>query len=462
LKSYVPFLSLRYLRFHKVSTALGILGVSLGVGLVIVVVGVMDGFQARLRRSLLSNTAAVVVRPRFDVDAGKFADALVAEVPGVLAASPIVSAVTLVQPEDGTNAQSVPCTIMGIDAARENAVSDLGPKLRRGSTAASPPYLLESASLEQPFRTPDGVRARDRRLREDKQGIILGKNLFQNLGVRLGERVHVFSAQRKDPAAKPGGTSGSLAFDAELFTVTGVFNSGDQEVDEKIVLMDRRDALSYFREWLPQEADEVRLRLRDPEACDAVAAEVHRRRERLVSLALKPGGRALDPALRALTWKEQHARLLSAVENERGLLLVITSFSFLVVAFLIGSTQSMLVVEKTREIGVLRALGASVAGTAGVFLGNGLFIGIVGAAGGWALGMGVTGNIQEISVWIRETFGRDLVPPDIYRFATIPIEVKGEFVLSVCTGAVAFALLGALLPALRAALLDPVESLHHE
>ena len=66
--------------------------------------------------------------------------------------------------------------------------------------------------------------------------------------------------------------------------------------------------------------------------------------------------------------------LLAAVENERGLLIVITSFSFLVVAFLIGSTQSMLVVEKTREIGVLRSLGASVAGTASVFLGNGLFI----------------------------------------------------------------------------------------
>ena len=176
-------------------------------------------------------------------------------------------------------------------------------------------------------------------------------------------------------------------------------------------------------------------------------------------------GAELDPLVRpieALTWKEAHAELLAAVANERGLLLVITSFSFLVVAFLIGSTQSMLVVEKTREIGVLRSLGASVAGTSAVFLGNGFFIGAVGALAGWCVGTAITGNIQRISDALNRWFGLNLFPPNIYRFDQIPIDVKPDFVVMVCAGAIAFALLGSLLPAIRASTLDPVESLHHE
>lgn len=465
MKSYVPFLSLRYLWFHKVSSGLGILGVTLGVGLIIVVVGVMDGFQTRLKNSLIGSTAAVVVRPRYDVDVARLRDEL-KKVPGVVEASPVVYAMTMISVDEETRSGSAPCRIIGIDAEREDAVSGLGEKLHYGGSSVTEKgapaglRLLESASIKEPFRVPADVAARYVRIRAEKQGLVLGKNLSVMLDVRQGDEVRLVTGKRK-PSKGNGSGRGEISWESEVYLVTGVFDVGDTDVDQGLVLMDRRDALSYFSEWLPFEADEVRLKLTDSGLCDDVKRAIQ---ERAVSLAAATCRRGAPPEspLDVRTWKDVHRKVLGAVDNERGLLLVITSFSFIVVAFLIGSTQSMLVVEKTREIGVLRSLGASVPGTSAVFLGNGFFIGLVGAAAGCAIGVAVTSNIHAISVFITRETGRELFDPTIYRFDRIPIDVQPDFVLSICGGAVLFALLGSLLPAIRAATLDPVESLQHE
>ncbi len=450
MKSYVPFLSLRYLWFHKVSSGLGILGVTLGVGLVIVVVGVMDGFQTRIRRSLIGNTAALVVRIHYDVDAEALVEAL-KKVPGVLEASPVVYQPTLVAPPESREGDMLPCRIVGIDPAREDRISDLRAKLRWGKTPDSPYRLVESASPEKPFQVSELERAMNRRDRPEKQGVLLSKKVLGRLGVSVGQAIQVFTAHRKKEQA--GGRPKEVGLEQELFTVTGAFDSDSAEVDRDLILMDRRDALSFFRDWIPQETEEVRLLLADP---------IERQSESLVRASLKKGGRVGGIPLLPLTWKDVHRELVRAVDNERGLLLVIASFTFIVVAFLIGSTQSMLVVEKTREIGVLRSLGASVAGTSSVFLANGLFIGTAGALGGWGVGVAVTSHIEEIRDFISRVFHRDLLPQDIYSFREVPVDVRPDFVLAVCLGAVAFALLGSILPAVRAAMLDPVESLHHE
>ncbi|MHC4923700.1 MAG: ABC transporter permease [Planctomycetota bacterium] len=457
MKSYLPFLSLRYLWFHKLSSALGILGVTLGVGLIIVVVGVMDGFQARLRSSLLGTTAAVVVKPHYDVDADELVTLLKRDIPGVLDASPVVRTTTLIGTERRGARQGLPCQVLGIDAAREIEVGGLRQKLRYGEGPRAETTLLDPATPDKPFLAPDRIRYPDQRIRPEKNGVILGIRLATRLGARTGDRISLFTLEDKDPDA----SGREVSVVKELFFITGLYNSKDSEIDSMLVLMDRRDALSFFQGAMRREADEVRLLLEDPEAVDSVKAAIVDRHESIVK-ATNRTDRVSERALVVQTWKDIHYRLLAAVENERSLLLVITSFSFIVVAFLIGSTQSMLVVEKTREIGVLRSLGASVMGTSGVFLANGLFIGTIGAACGYVLGMGVATNVADIADWIRTTFGRDLFPADIYRFDEIPIQVHPEFVMYLCTGAVVFALLGAILPALRAAGMDPVASLHHE
>jgi lipoprotein-releasing system permease protein len=467
VKSYVPFLSLRYLWFHKVSSGLGILGVTLGVGLVVVVVGVMDGFQARLKRSLIGNAAAVVVRPMYHVDAEALVRELKARIPGVVEVAPTVQGYTFVESEGRGSRDSVPCVVVGIDPARERVVSDLDSKLHAEGRKVGPgghPHplrLLESASLEEPFRVPEDEAARNVRLRPAKQGIVVSQGVARKLRAYPGKRLRMYMG-RPDEGEGEGGAVRSVRVEAELFTVTGIYESGDSEMDQRLVLMDRRDALSYFGDQMPLEGADFRLLLDDEARADEVKFRILDGQDALAEASRKPGTDVGASPFEVQTWRDMFSNLLAAVDNERGLLIVITSFSFVVVAFLIGSTQSMLVVEKTREIGVLRSLGASVGGTSAVFLGNGLFIGALGAAAGAGLGLAVTGNIQAIARFIRESTGRDLFPANIYRFNEIPINVTPEFLLTICGGAVVFALLGSLLPAVRAALLDPVESLHHE
>ncbi len=462
MRSYIPFLSLRYLRYHKLSSGLGILGVALGVGLVIVVVSVMDGFQTRIRRELLRNTAAVTVTVEYDLDASRLCEEIKRTVPGVVEAAPVLQTVTLVgRTYPGGRTRKFPCRVEGIDPGPANRLSPLADRLRTGETPESPLSLRAPATPEDPFLLPPSVASGERRVRKEKQGIIVGIGLLRALRARVGDQVTLYTIREADAGRDGAPPPDHVAVQQEKFRVTAFYNSGDGQVDETLVLMDRRDAASFFEGTVTAEASEIRLRLDDPDRADEVKGAIMTSAEALV-LASRRSARAAEQPVYAETWRDQNRRFLMAVENERGLLLLISSFSFIVVAFLIGSTQSMLVVEKTREIGVLRSLGASVSGTAGVFLGNGFFIGTIGALGGWGIGATVATNAPSIIAAIKEVTGRDLFPAEIYRFGEVPIEVRGPFVLTVCLAAVGFAVLGSLLPALRAASLDPVASLHNE
>ncbi|MFM9058989.1 MAG: ABC transporter permease, partial [Planctomycetaceae bacterium] len=122
----------------------------------------------------------------------------------------------------------------------------------------------------------------------------------------------------------------------------------------------------------------------------------------------------------------------------------------------------MIVVEKTRDIGILKSLGARAAGIAGIFLGYGLFLGLVGAGAGMALGLAIVGNINRIRAGVEWLTGQQVFDPSIYYFYKIPTIVEPFTILWIVAGAVAIAVAASVLPALRAARLHPVEALRHE
>jgi lipoprotein-releasing system permease protein len=162
------------------------------------------------------------------------------------------------------------------------------------------------------------------------------------------------------------------------------------------------------------------------------------------------------------TWLDSQAPLLSAVDMELTILNILLFMIIAVAGFGILATFFMIVVEKTRDIGILKALGAPSQGVMSIFLGYGMSLGSVGTGAGIILGLLFVRFINEIADVIGALTGREVFDPTIYYFAEIPTIVSPWMVLCVAAGAISIAVLASVLPALRAARLHPVEALRYE
>jgi lipoprotein-releasing system permease protein len=192
-----------------------------------------------------------------------------------------------------------------------------------------------------------------------------------------------------------------------------------------------------------------------------------------IQVKLKPGAdlNAVRDRLRKVfpaemyavsTWRDKQGPLLSAVDMEMAVLNILLFLIIAVAGFGILAIFFMIVVEKTRDIGILKSLGAGSTGIAGIFLGYGLFLGLVGAGVGLALGLAITWNINAIRAGVEWCTGERVFDPSIYYFFKIPTIVNPLTVAWIIAGAVGIAVAASVLPALRAARLHPVEALRHD
>ncbi len=166
--------------------------------------------------------------------------------------------------------------------------------------------------------------------------------------------------------------------------------------------------------------------------------------------------------LQVNTWEDKQGPLLAAISVEKGILNVLLFMIIAVAGFGILAIFSMIVVEKTRDIGILKALGASNGGVLKIFLGYGLLLGVVGALMGTGLGVAITHYINEIEWALSKMTGQEIFPRRIYYFDRIPTDIQALHVSLINVGAVTIAVLFSILPALRAALLHPVRALRYE
>ena len=402
------FLGLRYLKpkrtFVSVITLISLSGVTIGVWVLIAVIAVMSGFDRELRDKLMGMHAHVTITGDLIQNGEKIVQDALKE-PHVKAASPFAMGLVLVE----FNRHVATPYLKGIDPKREVTVSKLGAYIKEGS--------LDLAG--------------------DK--VVIGQELAAQYGIYLGDKITVYSPRNLEKRGE------EVYLPMEL-TVTGIFQSGMFEYDVGLILTSLETAQDLY--GLGTAIHGVELMTDDPFlGAQQVAGDLNRK---------------LPAPLRAQTWAQMNSRLLGAIQVEKTMMFVILIFIIIVAAFGITSTLITVTVQKTKEIGVIKALGATSGKILRIFLLQGFIVGVFGVAAGVGLGLLTVHNINPISHFLSRVAGIDVFPRDIYNFPAIPASLSISDLLTIAGSALVICTLAGLIPALRAARLEPVEALRYE
>ena len=424
------FLALRYLKprrtFVSIITLISVMGVTLGIAVLIVVISVMTGFDHELRSKVLGFDPHIEVTNGALLDDWRAVRTQVNEAPGVVASSPYVMGPVLAD----ANGRRVPATIRGVDLDLERQVLDLGGLMGKGSRG---------------------------RFDLDGEKAVVGADLAKLLGLEVGDRLRIFSPLPYERFFKQldalKGHSADEKKIAELremvapaeVTVTGIFSSGRYQYDSQFIFVPLYLGQELYE--LEGQVHGLAVRTVDP---------YHANRVRDVLL------KRLEPPLTAQTWIDLNAQFFDAVRTERATMFVILFVVLVVAAFCVAITLITVTVQKTREIGIMKAVGADVWQIVRVFLSQGMVVGVFGVVSGLGLGLGILALLNPFKDWVERRFHYEVFSRNVYGFGSIPYQLDPAYVSGICVGAFVICSLAALIPAYFAARLDPVKALRYE
>ena len=422
---YEVFIGLRYLRAKRrnrtisFNTLISITGVTIGVAALIATLGIMTGFKEDLQAKILGTNSHVLITTKTGENIKDYEAVTdkVATVPGVSAATPFVFKQVLLTTPTGSHG----VVLRGIDIAREATVTEIAQNLKAGA--------LEDLNRLAPAN-PDLAQKRG----ESPQpplplpGIIIGRELSLRLGAFLGDRINVVS---------PVGPISALGMIPKVrgFRVAGIFESGMFEYDSSLAFVSIQQAQEFFN--MGHVVTGIEVKVTDIFAADEIAHRIDQ---------------VLGFPYWARDWMKLNKNLFSALKLEKFMMFVLLVLVVLVAAFNIVSTLAMIVVEKHREIAILKAMGATGKAVMRIFMLNGLVIGLAGTAIGIPLGYAICWAIQT---WFT-------LPGDVYLLSRIPVNIKFFDVALVGVSAVAITFLATIYPCLEAARLEPAEALRYE
>lgn len=431
--SKLPFellLALRYLRpkrsFVSIITLISVLGVMLGVAVLIIVIAVMSGFDAELREKVFGFTAHLRVvkyenyngflRDRTMPDYANVAS-IIASNKSVVGVSPNVVGQVLLetQPADGQALLRAPM-VRGIDPVSEVSVSKLASNIKEGSLDLS------------------------------GHGIVIGARMAEAMELRVGDRVSVLSERHLRKMRERAGKDGESQIPPDEFVVRGIFDAGLDEFNSQYVIMSLHRAQTMFGLEDSDEIHGLTVALRNPFEASKVARELEA---------------SLGKGFVVTTWL-QDSVLMQAVMVEKNMMLYILFFIVLVAAFGITCTLITFIMMKTREIGLMKAIGATSGQVMRVFLAQSLIVSVMGIIAGIALGLLAVSYRNEFLHFMRQATGAELFPAEIYQFTQLPALIIPSDLLIIGGGSLIICLLAAAFPAWHASKLNPVEALRHE
>jgi len=397
-------------------TAISVLSVALGVALLIVVLSVMGGFAYQVHAMITDTQGDAQVRCNGFIPDHVPLEAALAKIRGVVATTPFAQGIVLV--ERGST-PAFP-SISGIDVNTVGRVIPLDRYIRLGSL--------------------DDL---------DDDSIILSYQLAESIGARIGGKVDVYSPLQIEKAKND-----EMMLAREL-TVVGIFEIGHQQLDSSTVIVTLRLMQELY--GLGSAVHGINVRLAPGVDADEATARIN--------AVLEAGQGSLWPALpglRARSWREMDQEFLWALQLEKSTMTVILLFVVLVAAFLTMSLLLVLVMKKTREIGLLSALGATRKRVAMCFCLQGMAIGVVGTLSGLALGFTVLHYRNDLVTLVTRFTGSRGAMERIYQFADLPAHTSPRDLTVIVISALVLSTLAGAIPAIVAARLKPVEALRNE
>ena len=423
--SYEWFVSLRYLKakrkqtFISLITWISVCGVAVGVTTLIVVLAVMTGAQDDLRTKILGASSHIIVSHAGSAGVSDVSAVLeeVRSVDGVVAASPFVmNQVMLTSP---TRISGV--VLRGIDVSPGEKPTDLEKYMIEGKLE----FLGDKYTRVTVEPDDLGIEVEMRR-----PGIILGNELASNLQVDVGDVVTVVS---------PAGhiTPMGVAPASRQYYVAGLFHSGMYEYDSSLALISLSQAQALFN--MGDRVSGVEAKVRDIYKSSEIAERIERK---------------LGYPYIVRDWKQLNRNLFFALKLEKTALGIILALIICVAAFNIISTLIMVVMEKSKDIAILKTMGASRRSVMRIFFLEGLIIGLAGTI------LGVVGGVALCELLDKYHFVR--LPQDVYNLETLPVQMRLMDVFTVSAAALLITILATIYPSWSASRLDPAESLRYE
>lgn len=401
------FVARRYLTarrkqaFISVITSISILGIMIGVAALVIAIALITGFQEDVQAKILGATSHIMVQDLSNeglVGYGEIADKIQAE-KGVILVTPVVYSEVLIT----GLAKSKGALLKGIDFGRELPGAAWLQKLEAG-------------------RLPGQGGQRE--------GILIGRQLAFDIGAQVGDIVNIVT-----PSANLS-PLGPLP-KRKIFQVTGLFNTGLYEFDATTALISLPTAQRLF--GLEGRVSFLQVKIRNIFEASAIAERI------------KAG---LPPTVYVTTWMELNKNLFSALKLEKNIMFLTITLIVIVAALNIIATLILMVMEKTRDIGILMAMGATPLNIRRVFFYQGALIGVLGTGLGVILGLGWC--------WLANAFQLIKIPVDVYQISFVPFRLRLFDLLAIIGVTLAISFVSTLFPARRASKVDPVVALKYE
>jgi lipoprotein-releasing system permease protein len=403
---YEFFIASRYLKakrkqaFVSVITFISILGIAIGVMALVIALALITGFQEDVQDKILGATSHIMVSDLSGEGLAEYQELIdtTRSVKGVQVVSPIIYDMVLIS----------------------------GPYRSKGGMLKGVDFDLDRKNYSWLENLDQGELPTD----SPQEGILLGRDLAFSIGANLGDVVIVLTSSSRLSPLGPIPKQ-------KKFLVTGIFSTGLYEFDSTTALISLRSAQRFFS--LAGRINQLQIKIVDIFQAPQIGEELRR---------------ALPPTTYVTTWMELNRSLFSALKLEKNIMFLTITLIVFVAALNIIATLILMVMEKTRDIGILLAIGSTSRSVRKIFFLQGAMIGVIGTTVGVLLGL--------LSCWLANTFKLIKVPVDIYQITYVPFHIRPFDLLLIIGVSLTISLLSTLFPSHRASKVDPVVALKYE